>query len=92
MNNRITFLNGQRVCRLGQGTWAMGQNRAKRKDEIALAWTMRLGGIIAIPKAGTIAHVDDNFKSLNIELTPQELANLDIAFPPSTHKIPLAGW
>ena len=60
--------------------------------QIALAWTMRLGGIIAIPKAGTIAHVDDNFKSLNIELTPQDLADLDSAFPPPTHKIPLAGW
>ena len=31
----ITFLNGQQVCRLGQGTWAMGQNRAKRNEEIA---------------------------------------------------------
>ena len=60
--------------------------------QIALAWTMRLDGVIAIPKAGTIAHVDDNFKSLDIALTQQDLAEIDTAFPAPIHKIPLAGW
>lgn len=34
------FLNGTPVPALGQGTWKMGENRAKRRDEIA---ALRLG-------------------------------------------------
>jgi diketogulonate reductase-like aldo/keto reductase len=60
--------------------------------QIALAWTIRKPGIIAIPKAGNIAHVDDNFKSFSIDLTEEDLHDLDTAFPAPIRKIPLAGW
>ena len=60
--------------------------------QIALAWTIRKPGIIAIPKAGNIAHVEDNFKSLSIDLTEEDLHDLDTAFPAPKRKIPLAGW
>lgn len=60
--------------------------------QIALAWTMRKPGIIAIPKAGNIAHVEENFRSLSIKLTDEDLHDLDTAFPRPTRKIPLAGW
>ena len=60
--------------------------------QIALAWTIRKPGIIAIPKSGNIAHVEDNFKSLSIDLTEEDLHDLDRTFSAPIRKIPLAGW
>lgn len=60
--------------------------------QIALAWTMRLPGVIAIPKAGSINHVEENHRSLSIRLTEEDLRELDVLFPAPTRKIPLAGW
>lgn len=60
--------------------------------QIALAWAMRHPGVMAIPKAGSTAHVRDNFRSLSIELTEDDCRRLDAAFPAPVHKIPLAGW
>ena len=42
---------------------------------------MRQPGIIAIPKAGNVTHVEDNFRSLSIHLTEEDLHDLDTAFP-----------
>jgi diketogulonate reductase-like aldo/keto reductase len=50
--------------------------------QIALAWVLRRPDIIAIPKAGTVAHVRENAGALAVELTPKDLADLDAAFPP----------
>ncbi|MEI9426758.1 aldo/keto reductase [Mesorhizobium sp. Cs1299R1N3] len=54
--------------------------------QIALAWVMRQDGVIAIPKAGSQAHVRQNFAALDIKLTPQDIADLDRAFPPPSRK------
>ena len=63
---------------------------AKRHDatpaQIALAWVLRRPGVIAIPKAGTEAHVRENAGCLSIELTAQDHTELDAAFPPPTRK------
>ncbi len=63
---------------------------ARRRDatpaEIALAFTLRAPGVIAIPKAGRIAHVRDNARALEIELTGEDRAALDAAFPPPKRK------
>lgn len=65
---------------------------ARRHDvspaQIALSWTMRQPGIIAIPKAGNVTHVEDNFRSLSIHLTEEDLHDLDTAFPAPARKIP----
>lgn len=60
--------------------------------QVALSWIIRLPGVIAIPKAGTVEHVRENFGALSITLDTDDLKMLDAAFPPPTHKIPLAGW
>ena len=60
--------------------------------QIALAWTIRLDGVMAIPKASSSAHVIDNFKALDISLDEEDLRALDTTFPPPTKRIPLAGW
>ena len=56
--------------------------------QVALAWVLR-AGVIAIPRAGRPAHVRENRAALDIALTPQDLAELDRAFPPPTSKRPL---
>jgi diketogulonate reductase-like aldo/keto reductase len=57
--------------------------------QVALAWLLRQGGLIAIPKAGTPAHVRENRAALDLRLTPPDLAALDRAFPPPTRPRPL---
>ena len=54
--------------------------------QIARAWVLRQLGVIAIPKASTEAHVHDNVGSLEIELTEEELSDLDREFPPPKSK------
>ena len=49
---------------------------------VALAWTMRGGNVIAIPESGSVAHVKENAVALSLTLTPQDLKDLDAAFPP----------
>ena len=50
--------------------------------QIALAWVLRQQGVIAIPKAATPRHVQENRAALDLQLTPQDLADLDDVFPP----------
>jgi diketogulonate reductase-like aldo/keto reductase len=50
--------------------------------QVALAWLMRQPGVIAIPKAGTRAHVEEDLAALDLRLTPDDLTDLDSAFPP----------
>jgi diketogulonate reductase-like aldo/keto reductase len=49
---------------------------------VALAWTMRSGRVIAIPESGSAQHVKENAVAASLTLTPQELKDLDAAFPP----------
>jgi diketogulonate reductase-like aldo/keto reductase len=49
---------------------------------VALAWTIRIGNVIAIPESGSAAHVKENAVALSLTLTPQELQTLDATHPP----------
>ncbi len=65
---------------------------AKRKAtpaQLALAWLAAQPGVMAIPKATTLAHLKDNLDSASITLTADDLARLDRAFAPPTRKTPL---
>lgn len=57
--------------------------------QIALAWLLRQEQIIAIPKAATLAHVQDNHAALAIQLTTEDLTELDRSFPPPDEVTPL---
>ncbi len=57
--------------------------------QVALAWVLRRENIIAIPKAGTVAHVRENRGALNLSLSGQDLTELDQASPPPTRRRPL---
>ena len=50
--------------------------------QIALAWLLGQEGVIAIPKAGSLGHVEDNRRALDVTLSDEDLAALDRAFPP----------
>ena len=60
--------------------------------QVMLAWVMRGPGVMAIPKAGNVAHVEENHGSLGISLTDEDLHDIDAAFPPPVWKISLARW
>ncbi|GII58728.1 hypothetical protein Pth03_71170 [Planotetraspora thailandica] len=57
--------------------------------QVALAWTIREDGVIAIPKAGSPSHVRENHAALGIRLTEEDLLALDAAFPPPAARRPL---
>jgi diketogulonate reductase-like aldo/keto reductase len=57
--------------------------------QVALAWVLRHPGVIAIPKSGRAERVRENHRALDITLAPEDLLELDDAFPPPTRKIPL---
>jgi diketogulonate reductase-like aldo/keto reductase len=57
--------------------------------QVALAWTLRHEGVIAIPKAARVDHMEDNARALEVELTREDLDDLDHAFPPPRGPAPL---
>ena len=58
-------------------------------SQIALAWVLRQPQVIGIPKASKEKHVRDNVRSIEIELTNEDLAELDREFSPPKSKKPL---
>lgn len=66
---------------------------AQRHDatpaQVALAWVLREKGVLAIPKAGTTKHVEENRRTLDLKLSAQDLAEIDHAFPPPSAPQPL---
>jgi diketogulonate reductase-like aldo/keto reductase len=57
--------------------------------QAALAWVLARPGVIAIPKAVKPEHVRQNVAAAAIELTPDDRAEIDRAFPPPSRKRPL---
>jgi len=59
----------------------IAERHACTPHQIALAWTLREPGTVAIPKAANLDHVRQNAAAASIRLDEQELAELDRAFP-----------
>jgi len=57
--------------------------------QIVLVWTLRQKDMMVIPKAATLEHVRENRAAVDIELTDQDLAELNRAFPPPKGRRPL---
>jgi len=57
---------------------------------IALAWTIRAAGVIAIPKTSHPERMRENAAAADLMLDRDDLAILDRAFPPPARKHPLA--
>ncbi|MFD3484781.1 aldo/keto reductase [Streptomyces sp. NPDC058665] len=57
--------------------------------QVALAWVLRRSDVIAIPRAGRPDHVRENHAALALDLTDDDLTELDEAFPPARGPVPL---
>jgi len=59
--------------------------------QVALAFLTRRASVFAIPKAGRSAHVEENAGALELQLSAQEIARIDAAFPlgRKPHSLPM---
>lgn len=57
--------------------------------QVALAAVLRHDGVVAIPKASSVEHVEANADALEIQFDLEDLERLDLAFPPPNQPVPL---
>lgn len=57
--------------------------------QVLLAWAMRDGQTIVIPKASTVEHARQNVAAADLRLDAEDLAALDTAFPAPSERVPL---
>ncbi|RKP49490.1 aldo/keto reductase [Trinickia fusca] len=57
--------------------------------QVALAWVLAQPGVCAIPKAGSVEHVEENRRALDLRLGEDERAAIDAFFKPPRSKRPL---
>jgi diketogulonate reductase-like aldo/keto reductase len=65
------------------------RRHAMTPAQAALAWVLRDGDVIAIPKSSHRERLKENFAALDVELTAAQLAELERLFPPPTGPVPL---
>ncbi len=58
--------------------------------QIALSWLLHQDNVISIPKATNPQHIRENFTALDIDLTEEDIKEIDLAFKPPSHKMSLA--
>lgn len=71
------------------GLHHIAQRHGVTPAQIALAWVLREKNVCAIPKAAGREHLDENHAALDIQLTVQDLKDLNRVFPPPKGKVPL---
>lgn len=57
--------------------------------QVILAWGIRHPGVVTIPKTVTPARVEENLGALSLNLSAEDLAEIDRAFPPPRRKTSL---
>jgi diketogulonate reductase-like aldo/keto reductase len=84
-------------CPIDQGSLAshpalrrIGEQRGATAAQVALAWVLAQPGVMAIPKAVQESHLRDNLAAADLVLSAQDLAALDLNFPPPRRKTALA--
>ena len=65
---------------------AVAERHNATPAQIAIAWSMRSGAAISIPKATSPAHVRENAGAADIVLTEADLAEIDTVHPPPRNK------
>ena len=84
-------------CPLGQGGQLLrnpaivevARRHGAQPAQVALAWSLRQPGVLVIPKSSNPTHLRANASAAEIELSAEDLAILDAAFPPPAHHQPL---
>jgi diketogulonate reductase-like aldo/keto reductase len=67
----------------------IAQRQGSTPAQVALGWVLRQSGVLAIPKGSHPDHVRQNRAALDLDLTREDLIELDRAFPPPRRKVPL---
>ncbi|WP_267436236.1 aldo/keto reductase [Erwinia psidii] len=67
----------------------IAQQKGISLAQLLLAWAIRGEGVMAIPKASSVAHVAENAAALDVVLNHEELMLINQAFPAPQHKMPL---
>ena len=67
----------------------LAQQKGVTVAQLLLAWVIHHDGVIAIPKAGSVAHVTENAAALKVELSQAEIEIMEKAFPAPGRKTPL---
>jgi diketogulonate reductase-like aldo/keto reductase len=78
------FGHGRFAPRSRAGERALAAVAARRKAtprQVALAFLARVAPLFTIPKAGTVAHAEENAGALGLALAADDIAELDAAFP-----------
>ena len=57
--------------------------------QAALAWLLKDDDVIVIPKSAHRARLQENLRALDVRFTPEQLAELDVVFPPPRSARPL---
>ena len=70
----------------------IGARHGKTAYQVVLRFLTRSPGVFAIPKASRPEHVRENAAVADFELTEEDLAVIDRAFPPPRKKEPLRIW
>jgi diketogulonate reductase-like aldo/keto reductase len=68
---------------------SVAERKGCTPTQLALAWLLDQPGMIAIPKAASRDHVEDNSRSADILLDEDDRAELDRLFPAPRSRIPL---
>lgn len=69
---------------------ALAREHGMTPAQAALAWLLARDDVVAIPKTGSRARLEENAGALSHRLTPALLAELDRLFPPPAGPTPLA--
>ena len=68
---------------------AVGRRLGVTPAQVAIAWGLRSGRVISIPKAANPAHVRENAAAADISLSDEDLAAIDAAHQPPKRKTAL---
>jgi diketogulonate reductase-like aldo/keto reductase len=68
---------------------AVARRHGVTAAQVAIAWGLRSGNVISIPKAADSAHVRENAAASDIRLTEQDLAEVDAVHQPPRRKAAL---
>jgi diketogulonate reductase-like aldo/keto reductase len=67
----------------------VAQRHSATPAQVAIAWGMRSGDVISIPKAADLAHVRENAGAMDLALTHDDLAAIDAVHRPPRRKASL---
>ena len=69
---------------------AIGEARGLTAAQLALAWVVSRPGVLAIPKASSTRHLQDNLTAQLVTLSEAEVQRIEARFPAPGKKTPLA--